>query len=129
MARVLVVEDNETNRRLFVYLLSKYGHQAVEADDGQACLDLLKEDDDFDLVLCDIQMPRVNGYEVARRLKAEACWRHIPVVAVTALAMVGDREKVVAAGFDGYITKPIMAATFVSQLETFMKPEKRVARH
>ncbi len=128
MARILVVEDNPTNLKLVTYLLSAFGHQPVAAHDGQECLDLLDRDAAFDLILCDIQMPRVSGYDVARTLKAKPHWRHIPLVAVTALAMVGDRDKVMAAGFDGYITKPITAETFIALVEAHLEPALRTAR-
>lgn len=74
----------------------------------------------LDLIICDVQMPGVDGYEVARRLKKDPMLHRIPLVAVTALAMVGDREKVLAAGFDGYIDKPITTEKFAKQVEAFM---------
>jgi len=73
-----------------------------------------------DLIICDVQLPEIDGCEVARRLKADAELRTIPVVAVTALAMVGDRDRMLAAGFDGYLTKPISPEAFVRQMEGYL---------
>ena len=94
------------------------------ATDGEAGL-VAAFSDEFDLIICDIQLPVLDGYEIARRLKADQAKRTIPLVAVTALAMVGDRDKVLAAGFDGYIAKPIDPEIFVRQVEAFLRPEKR----
>src|SRR5205085_10909065 len=73
-----------------------------------------------DLILCDLALPKMDGFAVARRLKADASLRDIPLIAVTASAMVGDRDKVIATGFDGYITKPITPETFVSEVESYL---------
>lgn len=120
--RILVIEDNPTNLELMTYLLKAFGHTTLTAADGQAgverALSALP-----DLVLCDLAMPRLDGYGVARRLKAEPTLRGVPLVAVTASAMVGDRDKVFAAGFDGYISKPIDPETFVSEVEGYLRRE------
>jgi two-component system cell cycle response regulator len=78
-----------------------------------------------DLILCDIHLPGIDGLELARRLKQDERLRPVPLVAVTALAMVGDRERVLGAGFDGYLPKPINPETFISSVETFLKPGDR----
>jgi two-component system cell cycle response regulator len=75
----------------------------------------------FDLIICDVQLPKVDGYEVVRQLKNDAELSRTPIVAVTALAMVGDRERVLASGFDGYVSKPIDPETFVAQVEAFIR--------
>jgi two-component system cell cycle response regulator len=81
-----------------------------------------------DLILCDVQLPDIDGIEVARRIKADDALRTIPLVAVTAYAMVGDRDQIMAAGFEGYLSKPIDPERFVSQVEEFLAPEQRVRR-
>src|SRR5713226_10736377 len=100
-ARILVIEDNQTNLDLISYLLRAYGYEVMTATDGAAGIAAASETPD--LIICDIQMPGIDGYEVARRLRAERATARIPLVAVTALAMVDDRRKVIEAGFDGYI--------------------------
>jgi CheY-like chemotaxis protein len=124
MARILVIEDNPSNMALMVYLLKAFGHMTDEAEGGEAGLAAARREPP-DLVLCDLQMPGMDGFEVARQLKADPALCAVPVVAVTAYAMVGDREKVLAAGFNGYITKPISPERFVEQVETFLPPEPR----
>jgi CheY-like chemotaxis protein len=121
-ARILVIEDNPTNLELMTYLLRAFGHTPLTAGDGEAGVEAaLRERPD--LVLCDLAMPRLDGYGVVRRLKADPALRHIPVVAVTASAMVGDRDRVIATGFDGYISKPIDPETFVAEVEGFLAEE------
>jgi CheY-like chemotaxis protein len=73
-----------------------------------------------ELIICDIQLPKMDGYEVVRRLKADPKTRSIPIIAVTALAMVGDRDRIIAAGFDGYLAKPIDPETFVQEVVAFL---------
>ncbi len=114
--RILIIEDNETNLELMSYLLQEFGYHPLLAMDGETGLAKIKRERP-DLVLCDIQMPKLDGYELARSLKADPELRGIALVAVSALAMVGDREKGLAAGFDGYISKPIDPKTFVQQVE------------
>jgi two-component system cell cycle response regulator len=120
-ARVLVVEDNPANLQLMLYLLRAFGHEATAAQDGVSGLSCAQTTR-FDLILCDVQMPGIDGYEFARRFKAGPGLRP-PLVAVTALAMVGDKEKLIAGGFDGYISKPITPETFVSEIECFLPAE------
>src|SRR2546426_936344 len=126
MARMLVIEDNPENMELMTYLLRAYGHEVVTAPDGADGLDIAQRDG-IDLIVCDIHLPRVDGYEVARRAKLDPKLRRIPLVAVTALAMVGDRDKVLAAGFDGYIAKPIEPQEFVKQVEAYLPASLRTS--
>lgn len=119
MARLLVIEDNPANLELMTYLLHAFGHTTLTAGDGEEGL-ALTESGNLDLIVCDVHLPRMDGYEVAKRLKAHPSLRRIPLVAVTALAMVGDRDKVLAAGFDGYIAKPLEPQTFVAEVERFL---------
>ena len=124
MSRILLIEDNPANLELMSYLLGAFGYAPRTATDGAAGLEATRVEY-FDLIICDIQLPIVDGYEVARQLKANPLLRTVPLVAVTALAMVGDRDKVLAAGFDGYIAKPIDPETFVRQVANFLSPENR----
>jgi two-component system cell cycle response regulator len=118
-ARILVIEDNPDNLELMTYLLKAFGHVPWTACDGDAGIALAREQKP-DLIVCDIQLPGMDGYDVARRIKADTTLSGVPLVAVTALAMVGDRDKVLAAGFDGYIPKPIDPEIFVQNVERFL---------
>ncbi len=104
--RILVVEDNELNMKLFRDILLATGYRALEATTGGEAVDLAVEHAP-DLVLMDIQLPDADGVDVLRRLRADARTSVIPVLAVTAQAMHGDRERFLAAGFDGYVAKPV----------------------
>lgn len=115
--RVLVVDDNAINLQLVSYLLQSAGCEVSAVDHGQQALAALDAPDArFDAVLCDIQMPVMDGYELARRVKTDPTRRDLPMVALTALAMVGDRERVMQAGFDAYLSKSIEPATFIETL-------------
>jgi diguanylate cyclase (GGDEF)-like protein/PAS domain S-box-containing protein len=120
-ARILVIEDNSTNMELMVYLLTAFGYTPLSAYDGVSGVESARAHAP-DLIVCDVHLPKLDGYGVVQALKADAALRHIPVLAVTALAMVGDRERLLAAGFDGYIGKPIEPDTFIAELETFLPP-------
>ena len=124
MARILVIEDNPANLDLMTYLLSAFGHTPIVAHDGEEGWEAAQREAP-DMVLCDVQLPKVDGFEVARRLKSHPVLSKLPLVAVTALAMVGDRDRMLAAGFNGYISKPIVPETFVSQAEAFLDPAHR----
>ena len=121
-ARILVIEDDPASRELLRYLLATAGYDALVATDGGIGARMALEVDP-DMVLCDLQMPVMNGYEVLRHLHQAARWRRIPVIAVTAFSMPGDCETALAAGFDGYFTKPITPETFVGEVEAFLPPE------
>jgi CheY-like chemotaxis protein len=119
MARILVIEDNPANLDLMIYLLDAFGHTPLAATDGEVGIALIQNETPH-LIICDIQLPKLSGYEVVQWLKQEPALSDIPILAVTAYAMVGDRDKVLAAGFDGYLTKPIQPETFVPQVESFL---------
>lgn len=125
--RILIIEDNQTNIELMAYLLSAFGYHVETAPDGQEGIDLVQRRAP-DLILCDLEMPRMNGYEVIANLRANSSLPRMPVVAVTAFAMTGDRDKVLALGFDGYISKPIYPETFVQQVEAFLPSDIRPVR-
>jgi CheY-like chemotaxis protein len=118
-SRILIIEDNPANLELMAYLLSAFGHTTLSASDGEAGLAKAIAEHP-DLIICDVLLPKVDGYEVARRLKMHPVCRTIPTVAVTALAMVGDRDRVLEAGFDGYLNKPIDPEAFVAEIESFL---------
>jgi CheY-like chemotaxis protein len=118
-ARVLLIEDNPPSLELMSYLLRHFGHTPIESRDGLEGLDAMRRERP-ELVVCDIDLPKLDGYALAGRARADAELKSIPMVAVTALAIVGDRERALRAGFDGYITKPIDPETFVAQLENFL---------
>jgi len=105
---------------MMVGLLRAGGHKAVAASDAEAGLDLVRADRP-DVVVCDIQLPGMDGFELLRRIKADAETSSIPVIAVTAFAMADGREQALAAGFDGFIGKPIVPEIFLSQLEEILR--------
>jgi len=118
--RILVIEDNPQNLELMCYLLRAFGHTVLAARDGAEGIEMSRREM-LDVIICDVHLPGVDGYQVAQHLKKHPVLRQIPLVAVTALAMVGDREKLLSAGFDGYIDKPIDPERFVKQIEAFIK--------
>lgn len=124
MTSVLIIEDNADNLELMRYLLSAYGYEVVGAMRGEQALKLIDEWS-FDLILCDIQMPEMDGFEVLKRLRQCPQIQNAPVIAVSAFAMVGDRGRILAAGFDGYIPKPIDPEFFVERLESYLPEHMR----
>jgi CheY-like chemotaxis protein len=117
--RILVADDNRANLDLMLYLLKAFGHEAVGVSDGLAAYEAVRNAG-FSLILTDILMPGIDGYAFAKRLKSDPRLSAIPLIAVTALAMAGDRDRIKAAGFDGYISKPIDPQTFVAQIESYL---------
>ena len=116
---VLIIEDNEQNMYLTTFLLTSHGFRVVQAGSGPDGIRIASRDPP-DLILLDIQLPGMSGYEVARRVRESDHLRDIPIVAVTSYAMVGDREKVMAAGCNGYIEKPINPDTFIDEISQFL---------
>ncbi|MEP6495204.1 MAG: response regulator [bacterium] len=120
MATVLVIEDNPANMTLAVFLLQQAGHVVLTATDAEAGLTLAR-DAQPNLILMDVQLPGMDGLEATALLKASDATKSIPVIALTALAMKGDEERIRAAGCDGYIAKPMryqeFLATIAAQLE------------
>jgi CheY-like chemotaxis protein len=117
--QILVVEDNEDNLTLIDYLLKAYGYTPLLARSGEEGLRIATELRP-DLILLDIRMPGMDGYQVAAAIRSTSGLEHTWIVAVTASAMVGDRERITAAGFDGYIQKPINPETLLATLQPFL---------
>lgn len=113
---VLLIEDNAQNRYLTTFLLEQHGYCVVCAADGPSGIAEASRLSP-DLILLDIQLPGMDGYQVARALRAQPELDRVPIIAVTSYAMVGDREKSLDSGCDGYIEKPIDPETFVSQIQ------------
>ncbi|MGA2177575.1 MAG: response regulator [Verrucomicrobiota bacterium] len=122
--KVLLIEDNEQNRYLATFLLEKRGYLVIAAFDGRAGIELARTINPA-LILLDIQLPLMDGYAVARELRSNPALRDIPIIAVTSYAMVGDREKSLAAGCNGYLEKPINPDTFVTEIERFLPPNQK----
>jgi CheY-like chemotaxis protein len=117
--KVLIIEDNEQNLYLVTFILEKYGYQVLQARDGKAGIEIVKKDLP-DLILLDIQLPVMDGYEVARELRKIIGGKKIAIIAVTSYAMVGDREKALASGCTDYITKPIDPDTFIESIQQYL---------
>lgn len=118
--KILVVDDNQDNRELVVKILKSKGYQMIEAIDGEEALEKAIAEKP-DLILMDISIPKLNGYEVTRRLKSRADFKDTPIIALTAHAMKGDREKTIKAGCDGYISKPFNIHELPDQIKTYLK--------
>jgi two-component system, cell cycle response regulator DivK len=112
---ILLVEDNEVNRRLAGFLLRSHGYDVREAATAVAAFEMVNQDRP-DLIVMDIQLPGIDGLEATRKLKEQPATADIPVIAVTSYAMKGDREKALAAGCSGYVTKPIDKNTFIQEV-------------
>lgn len=118
--RILYIEDNEQNLYLVTFLLTAKGHEVVQARDGREGIALAAQHKP-DLILVDIQLPMMDGYEVARHLRDNPDLNGVPIVALTSFAMTGDRERALASGCTGYIEKPIDPDGFVSEIERYIE--------
>ena len=125
MSRILIVEDNVANMKLAVMVLEKQDHEVLQAKDAEAGLVLAREQHP-DLILMDIQLPGMDGLAATRLLKGDTATRDIKIVALTALAMTGDRERIEAAGCDGYIAKPIRHRQFVKVIGDWLTAQETV---
>ena len=123
MKKVLIVEDNENNLYMMRFIVSKLGHEILEARDGLSGVQLAISEKP-DLILMDIQLPVLDGYEATRRIREATETREIPVIAVTSYAMTGDREKALGAGCTSYVEKPIDPEAFIGELEKYLKREE-----
>ncbi len=115
-AKILVIEDNEQNLYLTTFIMVKNGYQVIQARNGVEGIKKASQEKP-DLIILDIQLPLLDGYEVVRRLKKNPETSNIPIIAVTSYAMTGDREKILDSGCSGYIEKPINPDTFLEQVK------------
>jgi CheY-like chemotaxis protein len=122
MKRILIVDDKATSRELLRTVLEKQGYAVIEAGDGAEALQKAHADNPH-LILLDLQMPIRNGYEVLGELRQDANYATLPIIALTASAMQGDREKALAAGFTGYLTKPVSLAHLRKEIQRVLEPE------
>jgi two-component system cell cycle response regulator DivK len=122
--QILVVEDNERNMRLFCDVLQASGYRTLEATTGEQAVELVFEHRP-DLVLMDIQLPDIDGVEALGRVRADDGFASVPILALTAQAMEGDRERFLAAGFDGYLSKPVDIAEFVATVKAYCGEDGR----
>ena len=121
MPRILLVEDNEMNRDMLARRLERKGYEVACAGDGREGIDLAVAGG-FDLILMDMSLPILDGWEATRRLKADPRTRAIPVIALTAHAMAGDREKALEAGCDDYDSKPVEFPRLLGKIQAFLSP-------
>lgn len=119
MARILIIEDNEQNLYLETFILQKNGHEVIPASSGEAGITRAAQELP-DLILLDIQLPGMDGYEVAKALRANPSIATVPIIAVTSYAMTGDRERILASGCTSYIEKPINPETFHAEVSQFL---------
>jgi two-component system cell cycle response regulator DivK len=122
MPRILLVEDNEMNRDMLSRRLVRNGYEVFLATDGQQGLDMAVSERP-DLILMDMSLPVMDGWEATRRIKANDATRRIPVIALTAHAMAGDREKALEVGCDDYDTKPVEISRLVGKIAALLKPK------
>ena len=120
MKKILVVEDDEKNMYLIRFILQDKGFEVIEARDGAAGVELAVKEKP-DLIIMDIQLPVLDGYEATKRIKANKETKDIPVIALTSYAMPGDREKSLDAGCDSYITKPIKRKSLMAEVEKLLE--------
>ena len=123
MPRILLVEDNEMNRDMLSRRLNRRGYEVVIATDGQRGIEMANSEAP-DLILMDMSLPIIDGWEATRTLKAASATKHIPVIALTAHAMSTDREKAIAAGCDDYDTKPIELQRLLGKMEALMQARR-----
>lgn len=118
-ARLLLVEDNAVNQRVVLAMLRKKGYSLEVANNGQEALDILAQST-FDVILMDVQMPVLDGLETTRAIRADARWKHLPVIAMTAHAMNGDKERCLGAGMNEYLTKPLKGPLLIETIEKYL---------
>ena len=125
MKKILIIEDNEKNLYMIKFMMEQNGYQVVEAKDGVEGVEMAAIEKP-DLILMDIQLPLLDGYEATRQIKANKKISHIPVIAITSYAMVGDREKALEAGCDGYIEKPINPELFLAEIKQYLSKKGKI---
>ena len=120
--KILIVEDNDLNLKLFRDLLGANGYTTFETREGIEAIAMTRNVQP-DLIIMDIQLPEISGLDVTRKIKADASMRHIPVIAVTAFAMKDDEDKIMRAGCEAYLSKPIAIDDFLRTIRRFLEPE------
>lgn len=122
--KILIVEDNHQNMKLLLMTLGLHGYTLLEATDGEEALDIAVRDKP-DLIIMDIQLPKLSGLEVTRRLRQMPAFNHVPIIAITAYAMKGDKEKFIESGCDAYLSKPINTRELPGVVAETMQRRKR----
>jgi len=118
--KILIIEDNEQNLYMMTFLLTSAGYEVIHARDGQQGIQTAVAEKPY-AILLDIQLPVMDGYQVARELRKNADLATVPIITVTSFAMVGDKEQCLAAGATGYMEKPINPETFISELRNYFR--------
>lgn len=124
VARILIIEDHPASLEMMDYLLRAMGYETLLAKDGASALEIAAREH-IDLVVCDLQLPHMSGYEIAGHFKNDPRLRSVPLIAVTAFSMAGDCEKVLSSAFEGYYAKPIDPERFVGEMEQHLDPALR----
>jgi CheY-like chemotaxis protein len=124
MAKVLLIEDNEMNRDMLFRRLSRRGYLVVSAVDGRQGVEMARSEMP-DIILMDMSLPVVDGWEATRRVKSDAAMRHVPIIGLTAHAMSGDRERALEAGCDDYDTKPVEFARLIEKMERLLGERRK----
>ena len=122
--KILIVEDNPQNMKLLLMTLKPHGYVLLEAEDGQEALDIAVRDKP-DLIIMDIQLPKVSGLEVTKMLRQMPAFNHVPIIAITAYALKGDKEKFIESGCDAYLSKPINTRELPDMVAKSLRGRKR----
>lgn len=126
MKKVLVIEDNADNLRLITYALQREGYEVISAETGEEGIETaLSLKDSLSFIVMDINLPGIDGIETTRRMRNLEAIRNVPIIAITSYAMMGDRERILAAGCNGYLEKPIDPLAIVAQMEEIMNSGDR----
>ena len=123
MKNILVVEDNENNMYLISFIIEKMGHRPIQARSGEEGIERAERERP-DLILMDIQLPGIDGLETTRRIRASTTGINLPIIAITSFVMTGDRERLLAAGCNGYIEKPINPETIMEEIAAYLVRDK-----
>jgi len=127
--KILIVEDNPQNMKVVQMALRPHGYILLEATDGEEALEVINNGERPDLILLDIQLPKIDGFEVTRRLRQIPEFSHVPIIAVTAYAMRGDEEKIIGAGCDAYLPKPINTRELPRLVAEMLQRQEDNTRH
>ncbi|MDD5616429.1 MAG: response regulator [Candidatus Methanoperedens sp.] len=120
MVKVLLVEDNPLNMELIIEILQSQGFTVDKADDGEKAV-IMTEKSTYDLILMDIALPGIDGIETTKKIRSMPQYKNVPFIALTAFAMAGDKERLLNAGFNEYVSKPLDVHEFVKKMEKYRK--------